>query len=165
MQRLWAPWRLEYVTDESEKKNGCFFCNAHRETGREKENLVLYRSEKALVMLNRFPYNGGHLMVAPARHYGNFEEADQDEVLQMWELVSQAKLIMRKEMKTQGVNIGVNQGKCAGAGVLDHLHIHIVPRWEGDVNFMPVMTDIKVMPQALERCYEILLPSFESLKL
>lgn len=164
MQRLWAPWRLEYVADEAPKKEGCFFCNAYNEKGREKENLLLFRSEKAFVMLNRFPYNGGHLMVAPVRHYGNFEEANNDEIIQMWDLAAKTKQILQKTLKAQGVNIGVNQGKCAGAGMLEHLHLHIVPRWEGDVNFMPVMADIKVMPQALEKCYDLLYPEYQALE-
>ncbi len=163
MQRLWAPWRLQYVTDQQPRKEGCFFCNAFAETGSEKENLLLYRGDKAFVMLNRFPYNGGHLMVAPARHYGNFEEAAADEITEIWRLTALAKAVLIKAMRAEGVNIGVNQGKCAGAGVKDHLHVHIVPRWEGDVNFMPVMADIKVMPQALEECYEVLYPVFQEL--
>ncbi len=163
MQRLWAPWRLQYVTDQEPRQEGCFFCNAFNEVGNEEENLLLYRGEKAFVMLNRFPYNGGHLMIAPAKHYGDFEGAVEDEILEIWKLVALSKAVIRKVMKAEGVNIGVNQGKCAGAGVLDHLHVHVVPRWEGDVNFMPVFADIKVMPQALIECHRKLYPAFQEM--
>ncbi len=163
MQRLWAPWRLQYVTDQAPKKEGCFFCNAFKDVGNEEDHLLLYRANKAFVMLNRFPYNGGHIMVAPARHYGDFEDASNDEIQEIWELVALSKAVVKRGMQAEGVNIGVNQGKCAGAGVLDHLHVHLVPRWEGDVNFMPVMADIKVMPQALVECHKVLAPLFEEM--
>ena len=161
MQRLWAPWRLQYVSDMETRKEGCFFCNAFADEGKEEENLLLYRGQKAFIMLNRYPYNGGHLMVAPARHYGDFEQAVQEEILEIWDLVALCKQVVKDTMKAEGVNIGVNQGKCAGAGVRDHLHVHIVPRWEGDVNFMPVLADIKVMPQSLAECHRILYPVFQ----
>ncbi len=160
MQRLWAPWRLQYVTELQPKQEGCFFCNAFEDVGNEEEHLLLHRGERALIMLNRFPYNGGHIMVAPARHFGDFEEAEPEEILEIWRLVALSKAVVKRMLQAQGVNIGVNQGKCAGAGVLDHLHVHLVPRWEGDVNFMPVMTDIKIMPQALVECHKLLYPVF-----
>lgn len=156
MERLWAPWRLQYVTDTAPKKPGCFFCNAWADVGAEAEHLLMHRGKVSLVMLNRFPYSSGHLMVAPVRHFGDFEEATAEEASEMWALTALCKKTMRRAMKPEGFNIGINQGKCAGAGVLDHLHVHIVPRWNGDTNFMPVMSDVRVMPQALEESWRIL---------
>lgn len=161
MERLWAPWRLQYVTDTAPKKEGCFLCNAWEEQNEDEAHLVLYRGKNAFIIMNRYPYNNGHIMIAPVRHFGDFTEPDESEILEMWQLTSFAKKVMCKTMSADGFNIGVNQGKCAGAGVLDHLHIHIVPRWNGDVNFMPVMADIKVMPQALNDCYKVLRAEFD----
>lgn len=160
MDRLWAPWRLQYVTAKAPQEPGCFFCNAWKATGTEPEHLLLYRGKEALVIMNRFPYNCGHLMVAPVRHVGDFELATTSEGAEMWALTARCKTILATSMRPEGFNIGVNQGKCAGAGVLDHLHIHIVPRWNGDTNFMPVLTDSRVMPQALEETYRQLAPLF-----
>lgn len=156
MERLWAPWRLQYVTAATPQKPGCFFCNAWLEEGQEAENLLLYRGKLALIMLNRFPYSCGHLMTAPVRHFGDFAEATEEEAAELWALTALCKKTLQRAMRPEGFNIGVNQGKCAGTGVLDHLHLHIVPRWNGDTNFMPVMSDVRVMPQALEESYRIL---------
>lgn len=149
MQNLWAPWRMQYIAGSGPKQPGCFFCNAWNAPGEEEAHLVVARGEACLTMLNRYPYSGGHLMVAPARHFGCMEEATPAEAAEMWRAVTQAKDTLARAMRPEGFNIGINQGKCAGAGVLDHLHIHVVPRWEGDTNFMPVMADVRVMPQAL----------------
>lgn len=164
MERLWAPWRMTYVSGAGEKKegDGCFFCRAWLERGRERDNLLLARSGGALVMLNRFPYSGGHLLLAPARHVGGLEETTEEEGRELWRLAGLTKAILTKAMSPHGFNIGVNQGRTAGAGVLDHLHVHVVPRWEGDVNFMPVLADVRVMPQALEETWERLKPCFDS---
>jgi ATP adenylyltransferase len=158
MERLWAPWRLQYVNDTFPKKPGCFFCNAWEDRGNEKEHLLLARGEKAFVMMNRFPYNNGHLMVAPVRHVGDMEEVTSAEAAEIWMLAAACKKIMAESMKAEGCNIGINQGKCAGAGVLDHIHVHVVPRWNGDTNFMPVMADARVVPQALQDCFDNLRP-------
>ncbi|MBN2713580.1 MAG: HIT domain-containing protein [Planctomycetes bacterium] len=160
MQRIWAPWRLEYILDQGPKEPGCFFCNSWKNVGREKEYLVLGRGKHSFVIMNRFPYNNAHLMVAPANHAGSIEDASLEEHTEMWQLTVMCKKILEATVNIDGCNIGINQGKVAGAGVLDHLHIHIVPRWDGDTNFMPVMSDIKVMPEALEACYDKLRPSF-----
>lgn len=160
MERLWAPWRLEYVASNAPQEPGCFFCNAWKGTGGDEKHLVLKRGQKAFVIVNRFPYNCGHLMVVPATHYGYFDEATEDEVLEMWSLLALCKRILQKTMRAQGFNIGINQGKCAGTGVVEHLHIHIVPRWEGDANFMPVMTDTRIMSQSLEGTFKALREEF-----
>lgn len=160
MKHLWAPWRFQYVTDTAPKREGCFFCHAWEEEGREEEHLLLGRTEHAFVMMNRFPYTCGHLMVAPASHVGNIEDVSAEESAEMWGLLVRTKLLLSRVMKPDGFNVGINQGKCAGAGVLDHLHIHLVPRWEGDSNFMPVVTDHRVLPQSLEDGYRVLRAAF-----
>ncbi|GHS94252.1 HIT family hydrolase [Planctomycetales bacterium] len=159
-ERMWAPWRMQYVTGGVKKSGGCFFCEAFKDAGNEREHLLLKRGELAFIMMNRFPYNVGHLMIAPARHIGNFEEVRPDEAAEMWQLVAAAKMAMQKTMRPDGFNIGINQGKCAGAGVLDHLHIHLVPRWNGDTNFMPVFGECRVMSQWLEDNYDQLKDGF-----
>ena len=159
MKQLWAPWRLEYIQN-SEKREGCFLCDAWKEPGHDRENLVLARGKLASVIINRYPYNSSHLMVAPARHIGQIEEANPDEAAEIWGLITTCKLILHEILNTEGTNIGINQGLCAGAGVRDHLHVHVVPRWEGDTNFMPVIADVKVMPESLEACYDKLRPAF-----
>jgi ATP adenylyltransferase len=160
MDRLWAPWRLAYVSDTYPKEPGCFLCNAWRAQGREAEYLVLGRGQLAFVMMNRFPYNNGHLLVAPVRHVGEMEQATLEEAAELWRLTAACKEIVTSALHADGSNIGLNQGRAAGAGVLDHLHIHVVPRWEGDTNFMPVLGEAKVMPQALADCYAQLRPGF-----
>ncbi len=159
MKQIWAPWRLEYIQG-IDKRQGCFLCDAWNNPDRDRENLVLGRGRLALVIVNRYPYNSSHLMVAPARHVGQMEEVSNDEAAEIWELATTCKLILHAVLHTEGTNIGINQGLCAGAGVRDHLHVHVVPRWEGDTNFMPVLAGIKVMPQALEACYNKLRPAF-----
>lgn len=161
MEQLWAPWRMTYIGNTEKKDDeGCFFCRAWREKGRERENLLLARSETCLIMLNRFPYTSAHLMLAPARHVGSLEETTLDEGRELWRLAIAAKEALTKAVKPHGFNIGINQGKVGGAGVLDHIHVHVVPRWEGDVNFMPVLGDVRVIPQALEETWERLRPFF-----
>lgn len=162
MERLWAPWRLAYVADTAPKAPGCFFCRACEAVGEEKPHLLLGRGDRAFVMLNRFPYVNGHLMVAPKRHVGTMDETTAEEGAELWRLTVEAKKVLTDAFRPDGFNIGINQGKVAGAGVLDHLHIHVVPRWNGDVNFMPVMADVRVIPQALESTFDALRPFFLS---
>lgn len=164
MERLWAPWRMTYIDDlGGEKREGCFFCNAWNEEGRELENLLLARGGAAFIMFNRFPYSNGHLMIAPARHIGYMEEATDAEGAELWRLTTIAKRALSNAFGPQGFNIGINQGRVAGAGIVDHLHIHIVPRWSGDVNFMPVFADIRIIPQALEETWGKLRPYVQEL--
>lgn len=153
---------MTYIGDiEKEKSEGCFFCNGWKNEGREKEHLVLGRGGKALIMMNRYPYSNGHLMIAPVKHAGLMEEVSDEEGAEMWRLATIAKKALKDVMNPHGFNVGINQGRVAGAGVLDHLHMHIVPRWDGDVNFMPVFADVRVIPQALEETWGLLAPAVE----
>ncbi len=155
---------MSYINDiGAEKKEGCFFCNAWSETGAERDNLVLGRGKNAFIMLNRFPYSNAHLLIAPAEHAGSMEDVSDAIGAELWRLAVIAKKALAKAIAPQGFNVGVNQGRVAGAGVVDHLHIHIVPRWDGDVNFMPVFADIRVIPQALEETRDRLEPFIREL--
>jgi ATP adenylyltransferase len=138
---LWAPWRLEYI-EQADETPGCVFCDAQDE-------MVVHRGERAFVLLNKFPYTSGHLMVAPLRHVGRFDELADEEALEVHRLASAAIAALDSEYGPQGYNLGWNLGRVAGAGVVDHVHLHVVPRWAGDTNFMPVLADVKVMPEAL----------------
>jgi ATP adenylyltransferase len=145
-KQLWAPWRLEYVGSAGEQQ-GCFFCVAL--DGGDEEGLVVRRGQRAFVLLNRFPYSSGHLMVAPVRHTGEFAGLTDDEALELHALASQGMSALTEAYRPDGFNLGWNLGRVAGAGVLDHVHLHVVPRWSGDTNFMPVLADVKVLPEHL----------------
>jgi ATP adenylyltransferase len=138
---LWAPWRLEYV-EQVDERPGCIFCEPEPE-------LVLFRGEHAFVLLNRFPYSAGHLMAAPLRHTGDFGGLSDEEALEVHRLAAAAIDALVTEYRPDGHNLGWNLGRPAGAGVVDHVHLHVVPRWIGDTNFMPVLADTKVIPEAL----------------
>ena len=146
MERLWAPWRLEYVQG-ADADDGCVFCRAAE--GDDEEYLVVHRGERAFVLLNKFPYASGHLLVAPYRHGVNFPELDDAEALEIHRLASTAVGALAQAYRPQGYNLGWNLGRVAGAGIVDHIHLHVVPRWAGDTNFMPVLADVKVIPEAL----------------
>jgi ATP adenylyltransferase len=148
VKQLWAPWRLEYIQGADEQE-GCVFCRA-RDAGDE-EGLVVHRGKLALVVLNKYPYASGHLMVAPNRHEGEFGDLDADEALEVHRLAAGGLAALAETMRPQGFNLGWNLGRIAGAGVVDHVHMHIVPRWAGDTTFMPVLADVKVLPEALEQ--------------
>ena len=145
--QLWAPWRLEYVVD-ADRQEGCIFCLAHAADDRESW-LVVHVAEHAFVMLNKFPYSSGHAMVAPRRHVGAFGELTDAEVLAIHRLGGQTIEALQTTYGPEGFNLGWNIGRVAGAGVLGHVHLHVVPRWAGDTNFMPVLADVKVMPEHL----------------
>jgi ATP adenylyltransferase len=147
-RNLWAPWRIKYVQSLSES-SGCFICEIGKNPQDDDKNLVLWRCHKSIVMLNRFPYNNGHLMVAPARHIPDFEQATNEELSEMIKLVRESQKALSLAIKPHGFNVGMNFGRCSGAGLVDHLHIHIVPRWEGDTNFMSVCSDTDVISQSL----------------
>jgi len=144
-ERLWAPWRLEYI-ERADEQDGCVFCNALAESD---DGLVVHRGELAFVLLNRFPYTSGHLMVAPVRHVGDYAELRDDEALELHVLTRGALGVLGETYAPHGFNVGWNLGRAAGAGVLDHIHLHVVPRWGGDTNFMPVLADVRVIPEAL----------------
>ena len=157
MERLWAPWRMEYIADT--KPEGCIFCISP-ETEKDRERLILYRSEFAFVMMNRYPYTNGHLMIAPFRHTADMNELSGAEMLDLFTALRLCRNVLQENAAPQGFNIGINLGKAAGAGVDEHMHIHIVPRWNGDSNFMTVVGDIRVMPENLLSTYEKLYPGF-----
>jgi ATP adenylyltransferase len=157
MKRLWAPWRIDYIINK--KPSTCIFCvTPDHESDREK--LILYRTDLSLVMLNRYPYNNGHLMIAPFRHSADLNELSDEEMLDLFTTLRLSRNVLEKTASPQGFNIGINLGKAAGAGVDEHLHIHIVPRWNGDTNFMSVISDNRVMPENLRCTYEKLFPGF-----
>ncbi len=146
MERLWAPWRLEYIAS-ADDQTGCIFCAAIE--GDDEEKLVVSRGRRAIVLLNRFPYASGHMMVAPHRHVGEFGELEDEEIVEIHRLASGAIGALAQTYGPQGYNLGWNLGRVAGAGIVDHVHLHVVPRWAGDTNFMPVLADVKVMPEHL----------------
>lgn len=159
MERIWAPWRMTYITN-SEPEEGCIFCRALEDT-RDRERLILARGEHTLTMLNRYPYTCGHLMVAPVRHIAELDDLADDELLELMHGVRRARALLQHVARPEGFNIGMNLGKAAGAGVKDHLHVHIVPRWNGDTNFMSVVGDVRVIPEGLMEAYDRL---FSALK-
>jgi ATP adenylyltransferase len=146
MKQLWAPWRLEYIQSADELP-GCVFCRAHAAS--DDEGLIVHRGELAFVLLNKFPYAGGHVMVAPRRHCGDLRGLSDEEALEIHGLATRTIDVLGSVYAPQGFNLGWNLGRVAGAGVLDHVHEHVVPRWNGDTNFMPVLADVKVMPEHL----------------
>jgi ATP adenylyltransferase len=156
-QRLWAPWRMEYI--ESEKPDECIFCAA-LVSDDDAAKYVLHRGERCFVMLNAYPYTSGHLMVAPNDHLDSLEELDGETLLELMTLTQRSLGAIREAYGPEGFNLGVNQGKVAGAGVEDHVHLHVVPRWAGDTNFMPVVGGARVLPQSLEDSYAALSPLF-----
>lgn len=153
MKRIWAPWRMEYI--RSAHTPGCFLC-AIRKSREDQANLVIHRGKTCFILMNRYPYNGGHLMVAPYRHVAELHRLRPAEQLELMQLTSRATILLKKVCKPQGFNVGLNLGEAAGAGLKDHLHMHVVPRWSGDTNFMPVFADIKIIPQALEELHQAL---------
>ncbi|HMO52645.1 MAG TPA: HIT domain-containing protein [Kiritimatiellia bacterium] len=157
MKHLWAPWRIEYIT--ASKQDGCFLCRYFGED-RDEANLVLARGPTCGVVINRYPYTGGHLMVCPYRHISSLAELTEAEMLEIMRWTSLSVEILKRHMKPDGFNIGINLGEAGGAGLKDHLHQHIVPRWIGDTNFSSVLGDVRVIPQALEALWAELKPSF-----
>lgn len=162
MKNLWAPWRKEFILGKKEK--GCIFCKRLRQK-KDKENLILFRGKNSFVILNRFPYNSGHLMVSPKRHIGKLEQLRKDELFELVFLCQKAVKVMKEALKPDGLNLGMNLERSSGAGIADHLHIHIVPRWDGDTNFMPVLTDTKLISLSLEDVYRQLKNKFDKIKL
>ena len=147
MKQLWAPWRLEYVASADEAE-GCVFCRAA--SAADEDGLVVHRGGSAFVLLNKFPYASGHLMVAPYRHVGELGELTDDEALDVHRLTAQGLAALAETFSPQGYNVGWNLGRIAGAGIVDHAHAHVVPRWAGDTNFMPVLADVKVLPEHID---------------
>src|SRR5512145_2422759 len=151
MNHLWSPWRMEYI-ENNNKEEGCVFCNAQSQED-SAQNLIAYRGELSYVILNRYPYTSGHLMVNPFVHVSSLEELDPETRAEMMELTSRCITVLKNVYQPQGFNVGVNMGEAAGAGVLGHVHIHIVPRWRGDTNFMSAIGGTRVLPEALDQTY------------
>lgn len=164
MERLWAPWRMSYIdglTSEGDGSGECFLCAAWRARGEEEaQRLVLARSERAFVVMNKFPYNNGHLLVAPERHAGTLDAFGEADLAELMGLVRLSARALAAEMRPDGFNVGLNIGRAAGAGLAGHLHWHVVPRWNGDTNAMPVVGGVKVIPQSLEELHARLAPRF-----
>lgn len=164
MEVLFAPWRMAYIEASVKESSpeGCIFCYyPARPVDEDARNLVLHRGRRAFVMMNAFPYNPGHLMVAPYRHVCELSQLDDEEMLELMRLQAKALEVIRRVMSPHGFNLGMNLGRVAGAGIPGHMHVHLVPRWEGDTNFMPVVADVKVIPEALGRTYEKLREAWE----
>jgi len=158
MEQLWAPWRIQYVTRP--KETGCILCQKSKEN-KDETNFILHRSQNNFIILNAFPYNPGHLMIAPYRHIANLQDLSDDEVTDHFNLVKKSLALLKEILNPDGFNIGLNIGKVAGAGIEEHLHTHIVPRWQGDVNFMPVLSNTKVISEELAATYKKLRVAIE----
>jgi ATP adenylyltransferase len=153
---IWAPWRLKYVKDASKDlEEECIFCAKPAEDD-DAENLIVHRGDSCFVILNLYPYTNGHLMIAPFEHVGRIQDIAAETTAEMMALSQQAISVLQEKYEPHGFNVGFNQGRVAGAGVEHHIHMHVVPRWGGDTNFMPVLADTRVMPQTLEQTYEAL---------
>lgn len=157
---LWAPWRMTYVTGDRPK--GCFLCQSQEDTD-DQDNYVVHRGTRCYVILNLYPYNPGHLMIVPYEHLGNVEDLDEETLSEMMILVRRCVVLLQNTMSPSGFNVGMNIGRVAGAGVAEHVHTHVVPRWEGDANFMPVVASTKVLPEELRTTYEKLRTAWRSL--
>ncbi len=158
MEYLWAPWRMEYIKIANEQSDReCPFCVKPAESlKKDKENLILFRGEKGFIMMNKFPYNGGHLLVLPYRHVKDISALNPEERIELMNLLDKSIQVLQKAFKPHGFNIGMNLGRVAGAGIADHLHFHVVPRWNGDTNFMPLISNTKVISSGLEETWETL---------
>jgi len=150
LDRLWAPWRIKYVSRR--KKKGCIFCKALKEK-KDKKNFIVLRSKYCFAILNTYPYNNGHIMIVPKRHVKSLEDLEEAELLDMNKALIKIKSTLKKILNPGGFNIGMNIGKVAGAGIANHIHTHIVPRWLGDINYMPVIANTKVVSQSLKELY------------
>jgi ATP adenylyltransferase len=161
VERIWSPWRMAYIqaAKEQGEDGGCIFCDLPAE-GDDARTMILARGQLAFVIVNSFPYNPGHLMVAPFRHVGAFTSLEAAELAEVDALVARSIRALEQEMKPHGYNLGMNLGRVAGAGIPDHVHWHLVPRWNGDTNFMPVVGQTRVLPELLEETYARLRPRF-----
>lgn len=160
MRRMWAPWRIGYVAGE--RPEGCVFC-IKIESDDDEANHLLFRGEQNVVILNTYPYNSGHLMVVPYAHVGNIEDLSAEATGELWNLTELAVRTLKRALNAQGLNVGMNLGDAAGAGIGDHLHMHIVPRWNGDTNYMTTVADTRVVPQSMEESFRQLKPVLDKL--
>jgi len=162
MKALWAPWRMGYILS-NDKNNGCIFCPG-KDRSRDEERLILSVERHTMVLMNRYPYNNGHLLIAPVKHVGGLEQLDDQESLALLLMVRKTVEVLREIMKPEGFNVGLNLGAVAGAGMEEHMHFHVVPRWKGDTNFMTVLGDVRVIPEHIEKTYKKLLPYYREPK-
>lgn len=162
MKNLWAPWRMSYIRGEEKREPGCIF-----EIGEgkkyDRDKLLLYRDSLLVVFLNRFPYANGHLLLAPARHLGDISDLSADENQALMAMLQQSTGILRRRLQPHGFNVGLNLGEVAGAGLADHLHFHVVPRWAGDHNYMTVVGEVRTIPEHIDRTFDLLLADFQNL--
>jgi ATP adenylyltransferase len=151
MEQIWAPWRIEYI--RMEKPKGCILCDFPKEE-KDEENSILYRGKKNFVILNSYPYNPGHLLVAPYRHVADLDKLTSEELNEHGAIIQRCIRVLREVYKPMGFNLGTNMGAVSGAGIADHVHTHVVPRWQGDTNFMPVVGGVRVIPEAVKDTYK-----------
>ena len=164
MDKIYAPWRYKYIKEaiSNNSDDGCLFCEAVKKQN-DKENLILYRGEQVYVMINKYPYNNGHLMVIPYRHVPDIDKLNDEENLEAMKFLGYSIKVLKDKFSAEGFNIGINIGRIAGAGIAGHIHFHIVPRWSGDTNFMPVLADTKVISQGLEESWDMLKSGFDEI--
>ncbi len=160
MKVLWAPWRMDYILGE-DKAQGCIFCPEPREDFAER--LILFSGRLTRIMMNKYPYINGHLLISPRRHTPGLDDLTPAEMLDLMAKLRSAMAILKRQMRPDGFNVGLNLGIVAGAGVEDHLHFHVVPRWNGDTNFIPVFADVRVIPEHFRQTYESLAPHFQAI--
>jgi ATP adenylyltransferase len=164
VERLWTPWRRAYLEGNDSHASGCFLCAHAADEAHDRENLVVFRAPLVFVLLNLYPYNSGHVLVAPYAHTGDFAALDAEVASGLMHATQRAVLALQRVYTPDGFNVGMNLGKSAGAGVPDHLHVHVVPRWDGDTNFMPVVGETKVLPESLAQTRERLAGQFEDVR-
>ena len=162
MENLWAPWRMEYITSQHNDKKKCVFCESPKNKD-DKENHIVYRGEHCYVILNRFPYNNGHVMVLPYQHCNDLLNLSDEVYSECQELIKKTIKALRMVFNPQGINVGLNLGSAAGAGIAEHIHYHLLPRWQGDTNFMPVVAGVKVISESLDSTYHKLKEAFKEI--
>jgi ATP adenylyltransferase len=146
---LWAPWRIKYIQGLNSRTNECFICHNLKNPQEDEQNFVLWRTNLSIVVLNQYPYNNGHLLIAPARHIGELGQLNDDELMDLVKLIRETQKVLSLVLKPHGFNVGMNFGRCAGAGLPEHLHIHVVPRWNGDTSFINICSDTKIVSQSM----------------
>ncbi len=163
MNQLWAPWRMQFIEELRDKSSGCIFCELVQQTDQDRDRLILHRGTTCYVLMNRFPYNNGHLMIIPYQHTGKLSDLSGEENAEMMALAAKSVAIMEERIEAEGFNCGFNIGKVAGAGIADHVHLHVVPRWCGDTNFLPILGDTRSMPEYLANTYDRLVEGFNDM--
>ena len=163
MKNLWTPWRMAYITGREGRQEGCIF-DRNPDQAHDKDNLILFRDLLTVVLLNRFPYANGHRLVAPQRHVADIVDLTAEENGALMQTIQKSVTILRKHFAPDGFNIGLNIGEVAGAGLADHLHFHVIPRWDGDHNFMTVLAEVRTIPQHIEQTFDLLLPEFQNIR-